>query len=86
MVESAGVFHKFLPPLLVEFTHQDKIWQNDFAHLFSLRFSDILLVRELHKSLVKKKPSFSRCLSAECVTCVLGIYLGEEEKDEDEEN
>ena len=58
MVESAGVFHKFLPPLLVEFTHQDKIWQNDFAHLFSLRFSDILLVRELRKSLVKKKTQF----------------------------
>ena len=54
VVESAGVFHKFLPPLLVEFTHQDKIWQNDFAHLFSLRFSGILLVRELRKSLVNK--------------------------------
>ena len=54
MVESAGVFHKFLPPLLVELTHQGKIWQNDFAHLFSLGFSDILLVRELRKSLVNK--------------------------------
>lgn len=56
MVESAGVFHKFLPPLLVELTHQGKIWQNDFAHLFSLGFSDILLVRELRKSLVNKNP------------------------------
>lgn len=56
MVESAGVFHKFLPPLLVELTHQGKIWQNDFAHFFSLGFSDILLVRELRKSLVNKNP------------------------------
>ena len=56
MVESAGVFHKFLPPLLVELTHQGKIWQNDFAHLFCLGFSDILLVRELRKSLVNKNP------------------------------
>lgn len=56
MVESAGVFHKFLPPLLVELKHQGKIWQNDFAHLFSLGFSDILLVRELRKSLVNKNP------------------------------
>lgn len=56
MVESAGVFHKFLPPLLVELTHQGKIWQNDFAHLFSLGFSDVLLVRELRKSLVNKNP------------------------------
>ena len=56
MVESAGVFNKFLPPLLVELTHQGKIWQNDFAHLFSLGFSDILLVRELRKSLVNKNP------------------------------
>lgn len=56
VVESAGVFHKFLPPLLVEVTHQGKIWQNDFAHLFSLRFSDILLARELRKSLVNENP------------------------------
>lgn len=78
MVESAGVFQKFLPLLLVELRIVAKFGKITL-HTCSGCVPLIYFQLENYVDYFSVN-QMSRCLSAECFAFVSGNYLGEEEK------